>query len=90
MIKTVTLFTLLLLGATSIVAQTNEKAALDYLQNKYASLDLEAGDVADLRVMDNYESDGVRHIYVGQWHQGVPIQNAQAILHFRDNQLVAK
>ncbi|MEL7159373.1 MAG: M36 family metallopeptidase, partial [Bacteroidota bacterium] len=85
-----TFFALLLLGAASLVAQADGQAALDYLQNKYAELDLEAADVADLRITDNYASGGIRHVYVGQWHQGVAVRNAQAILHFRSNRLVAQ
>ena len=84
------LFLLLMLGATStIFAQADGKIALDYLQKEYASFGLEATDVDDLRVTDNYASpSGTRHIYVRQELHGLPLLNAQASLHFRGDKLV--
>lgn len=84
------LLLLLMLGATtSISAQTDGKLALDYLQKEYASFGLEATDIDDLRVTDNYASpSGTRHIYVAQRLHGLQILNAQASLHFRGDKLV--
>lgn len=81
---------LLLLGITAgLSAQTNGKLALDYLQKEYAAFGLEATDVANLRVTDNYASpNGTRHIYVAQQLHGLPILNAAASLHFRGDRLV--
>jgi len=51
------LLLLLMLGAaTTLSAQTNGKLALDYLQKEYAAFGLEASDIDDLRVTDNYAS----------------------------------
>ena len=84
------LLLLLMLGAaTTLSAQTNGKLALDYLQKEYAAFGLEASDIDDLRVTDNYASpSGTRHIYVVQQLHGLPILNAQASLHFRGDRLV--
>ncbi|WP_187270936.1 M36 family metallopeptidase [Neolewinella aurantiaca] len=81
---------LLLLGATTtLIAQADGKIALDYLQKEYASFGLEAADIDDLRITDNYVSpSGTRHIYVVQQLHGLPLLNAQASLHFRNDKLV--
>lgn len=83
-----TLFTLLLmLGTTALTAQDTQ-IAIDYLQQKFPDLGLQAEDVRDLTVTDDYTSSGIRHIYVNQRYQGVPVFNAQAILHYRGTALL--
>jgi uncharacterized repeat protein (TIGR01451 family) len=79
-----------MLGATStLFAQNDGKIALDYLRKEYATFGLEATDVDDLKVTDNYASpSGTRHIYVRQELHGLPLLNAQASLHFRGDKLV--
>ncbi|SEQ35820.1 M36 family metallopeptidase [Neolewinella agarilytica] len=86
-----TLFSLLLLlGTATLVAQNDGQAAIDYLRNKHEDLGLTAEDVAELEITDNYVSPGgVRHIYVNQQYRGLSVNNAQVILHFRGDQLVA-
>jgi uncharacterized repeat protein (TIGR01451 family) len=81
---------LLLLGATAgLSAQDSDKLATDYLQKEYAAFGLEATDVEDLKITDNYASpNGTRHIYVAQQLHGLPILNASASLHFRGTKLV--
>jgi uncharacterized repeat protein (TIGR01451 family) len=81
---------LLLLGATAgVSAQDSGKLAIDYLQKEYAVFGLEATDVADVKITDNYASpNGTRHIYVAQRLHGLPILNASASLHFRGDRLV--
>ncbi|WP_020567114.1 M36 family metallopeptidase [Neolewinella persica] len=81
---------LLLLGATAgICAQDSGKLAIDYLQKEYAVFGLEASDVTDIKITDNYPSpNGTRHIYVAQRLHGLPIINAAASLHFRGDRLV--
>ncbi|MFK8161600.1 MAG: M36 family metallopeptidase, partial [Lewinella sp.] len=81
---------LLLLGATAgIAAQDSGKQAIDYLQKEYAVFGLEATDVADIKITDDYASpNGTRHIYVVQRLHGLPILNASASLHFRGDRLV--
>ena len=88
--KLTALLLLLMLGATTTIsAQADGKLALDYLRKEYASFGLEATDVENLRVTDNYASPGgTRHIYVAQQLHGLPVLNAQASLHFRGNRLV--
>lgn len=83
-----TLFTLLLVLCAAAVSAQDSQLALDYLQAKFPDLGLEAEDVLDLTVTDDYTSGSVRHIYVAQGYQGVPIFNAQAILHYRGTSLI--
>lgn len=88
MIRFSTLFTLLLLLGTTTLSAQDVASATDYLQQKYADLGLEAGDVSDLVVTDDYTSDGIRHVYVNQRFQGVPVFNAQAAFHYRGTTLL--
>lgn len=83
-----TLFALLLVLGTAALSAQDAQLAIDYLQQKYPDLGLQAEDVRDLAVTDDYTSAGVRHIYVNQRHQGVPVFNAQAILHYRGTNLL--
>jgi len=77
------------MSSTGLWAQTNGKLALDYLQKEYAAFGLEATDIDDLRITDNYASpNGTRHIYVTQRLHGLPVFNAQASLHFRADRLI--
>jgi extracellular elastinolytic metalloproteinase len=84
------LLLLLFVGATTgLSAQDSGKLATDYLQKEFALFGLEATDVEDLKITDNYASpNGTRHVYVAQRLHGLPILNAAASLHFRGNQLV--
>jgi extracellular elastinolytic metalloproteinase len=71
------------------MAQDASLSAIKYLQKEYQGLDLSADDVSELTVTDNYPSpSGVRHVYVNQTHNGILVENAQAILHFRGDNLV--
>ncbi|MTB52661.1 M36 family metallopeptidase [Lewinella sp. W8] len=86
-------FTLLALlfavGGTVLLAQDTGLSAIKYLQKEYRGLGLSPEDVSELAVTDDYPSpSGVRHVYVNQTHNGILIQNAQAILHFRGDDLV--
>ncbi|OAV43304.1 M36 family metallopeptidase [Lewinella sp. 4G2] len=82
---------LLLLAVGTGLSAQSEKAAQNYLQQNYEQLGLKAGDVADLRVSDAYASPGgVEHVYLAQYHNGIPVNNAQAILHYRGQKLVSK
>lgn len=79
---------LLLLTISGGLLAQDGQIAVDLLQAKYADFSLEATDVRELRVSDDYTSGGLRHIYVAQYYEGVPVFNALAILHYRGNQLL--
>jgi extracellular elastinolytic metalloproteinase len=84
-----TLFTLLLLLGSAALSAQDAQIAIDFLQEKYSDLGLTSEDVRDLNVTDDYTSKGIRHIYVNQQYQGVPVFNAQAILHYRGTSLLS-
>ena len=77
------------LGWTGLSAQllSPDAVAIANIQAEYAQLGLTKTDVAELRISDDYESRGVRHIYVQQYYQGVPVYNAIAGMHFKDGEL---
>lgn len=83
-----TLFTLLLVLGTAALSAQDGRIAIDYLQQKFPDLGLQAEDVRDLEVTDDYTSGGIRHIYVNQRYAGIPVYNAQAILHYRGTSLL--
>ena len=59
-------------------------AALDDLRQGRKAYNLSSGDVGELEITDNYASaSGVRHVYVRQRYRGLPVYNAQAIVHLR-------
>lgn len=80
---------LFILGGSTLSAQhlKPEEQALSNLKSEYAQLGLTATDVAELRISDDYESNGIRHIYVQQFYQGVPVYNGIAGMHFKDGKL---
>ena len=92
MIKNFTLTVLFCLSITGgLLAQRSPDPALTYLRTHYAELGLEAADVDELRVTDNYLSpNGARHVYVEQRLHGLPVFNAQASLHYKGDRLVHK
>ena len=84
------LFVLLLLAVTTgLYAQQAAETALSHLRKEYTSFGLEAADVDELSVTDDYRSPGgTHHVYVRQQLHGLPILNAQASLHYRGGRLV--
>jgi hypothetical protein len=87
--RTFTLLMLLLGATTGLMAQAENRDALNYLQKNFAAFQLEATDVDDLKVTDNYLSPGgTRHVYLIQRVHQLPVLNAQASLHFRGDKLV--
>lgn len=81
-------FTLLLLLCVAALSAQDAQPAIDYLQEKFSDLGLQAEDVRDLEVTDDYTSGGIRHVYVNQGYRGVPVFNAQVILHYRGTNLL--
>jgi extracellular elastinolytic metalloproteinase len=63
--------------------RTPRGAALHHLQTKYAQYGLQASDVANLQLTDEYTSDnnGVTHVWLQQGHLGIPVFNALFGLH---------
>lgn len=66
--------------------ETAEVAAVRHLQNKLTDWGLEAADIADLAISDQYQSrhNGVTHIYYIQRYDGIEIYNALAGVHLND------
>ncbi len=72
-----------------LFAQEGSVPAFEYLRDHRADLGLEASDLAELRIIDDYASpSGVRHVYVAQLLYGTPVYNAQAAVHFREGKAV--
>jgi len=74
---------------TALSAQTARlprEAALIFLRENPAQLNLSAQDVADVRVVDEYHTEGlnVTHVWVQQQHLGIPVFNALFGLHVSD------
>ncbi|NJC27393.1 M36 family metallopeptidase [Neolewinella antarctica] len=81
---------LLLFVGVGLSAQS-AGVARAYLQKRPHELGLTYADVRDLRVTDAYASpDGTEHIYLEQYHAGIPVFNAQAIVHLRDKRVVSE
>ena len=65
-------------------AQDLAPQARQHLLKQAKSLGVLPADLADLRVQDQYTTrhNGVTHLYLTQYHQGLEVFNAQASLHF--------
>ncbi len=91
-IRTITLFLSFLLPQV-IIAQKQSPLdiALHYLNNNRQTWNLTASDLADVRVSDQYQSrhNGVNHIYLLQYHAGIPVLNGMAGVHITKDGRVA-
>ncbi|RMG63456.1 MAG: DUF11 domain-containing protein, partial [Bacteroidetes bacterium] len=69
---------------TYLPAQDFAPQARKYLQKQAKAYGLVATDLTDLRVQDQYRSqhNGLTHLYLSQYYEGLEIFNAQASLHY--------
>ncbi|MCY7327789.1 MAG: hypothetical protein LH618_04510, partial [Saprospiraceae bacterium] len=74
---------LLMFVAQLLPAQNAREAALRFLRNNPPQFGLSAGDVADVRVTDEYttQHNGVTHVWLQQQYNGIPVFNALFGLH---------
>jgi uncharacterized repeat protein (TIGR01451 family) len=83
---------LLLIGLIQVNAQTSNdlEVALNYLEEVQEKWQLSDQDIKDLYISDAYltKHNGVRHIYVQQAVNGIPIYNAITGLHLTKDQKV--
>lgn len=68
-------------------ARTARETALLFLRENPAQFNLSAQDVADVRVVDEYHTEGlgVTHVWVQQQHRGIPVFNALFGLHVKSD-----
>ena len=83
-----TLLSLLFVLGAGLLSAQDAHPAVNYLQQKFSDLGLQAEDVRELKITDDYTSGGVRHVYINQRFRGIPLFNAQAILHYRGTTLL--
>ena len=90
MLKKITLLLLALLvfAGSSLLAQGLGQRAINNLQSDFAELGLTAEDVLEIRVQDDFTSNGVQHVYLQQYYNGLPVFNGIAGLHYKNGELV--
>ena len=91
MIRSITLFLLSSFSLAGLWAQPSDLAerAISELQAQKEQLGLSSEDVADLRLGQQYaSSNGTEHLIIQQYHQGIPVYNGQAGMHYHEDDLV--
>jgi hypothetical protein len=73
----------LMLSAPNAANKTT--IGLNYMSQNAASFGLVASDFQHMVITDNYISDGIRHIYMQQTFNGLPIADAHASVHIAAN-----
>jgi uncharacterized repeat protein (TIGR01451 family) len=73
--------------AGTVRSQSELSLAQDYLRSQAEAWQLEAADLTDYRVSDQYTSGGITHIYFLQRFRGIDIYNAQAMVHLKDGKI---
>jgi len=74
------------------ISTDNKQVALDFLAANTALLGLSAEDLADYQISDDVASNAstVRHLYLRQTHEGLPVYNGQLQIHVsRDGRILA-
>ncbi|MEL6355789.1 MAG: M36 family metallopeptidase, partial [Bacteroidota bacterium] len=85
---TIFLCTLLLCTGSTLVAQGLGQRAIQNLQSDFVEFGLTAEDVMEIRVQDDFISNGIQHVYLQQYYNGLPVFNGIAGLHFKNGNLV--
>lgn len=85
------LIVLALLCAHSALAQVEPSAVLATIQQQLEKADLQPADLEGCTITDSYQSEamGLRHIYLDQRWQGIPVWGAQIAVHQRADGSVA-
>jgi extracellular elastinolytic metalloproteinase len=78
---------LVILFGLKVNAQSKSKIAINYIRDHPALFELNSGDVADVRLIDENTDDktGISHVYLSQFYNGINVYNAVAGIHINSH-----